>query len=162
MGSALSAASSTAATASSTVASTLRGASSREVDPDIEMVLCAVDQAEVVQDTGAKRRIKTGLEDFRRMYLATFVQDSRVSVFELYDCMVSVCRAFQQLQSECAFEVPTADTLTWARNLGGTRMQACIDEAVARTGMVDPRPTAGDPIAMQEYLALVKSWPTTQ
>ena len=138
----------------------LRGAAHSPVEPDIELVEGVIDQLELVDDTGARKRVRNGLSDFRRMYLGTFVAHSRVSVFELYDCMRAVSVAFERLQYDCGWGSEATVTIAWARNLAVARMQACTDEAVARTGMVDPRPFTSDPSDHDQYMQLIRSWPT--
>ena len=147
------------AAADTTKAVTTAVRSSTAPDPDIELVTTTVAQLDPVIDTGAKKRVQQGLADFRAMYLATFVQDSRVSVFELYDCMTSVARAFFQLDYDCDWTPQDAATITHVRNLALGRMQACTDEAIDRTGMVDPRPTVSDPINYEQYMQLTRAWP---
>ena len=130
------------------------------VESEIELVEGAVGQLNLVSDSGARKRVHTSLSDFRRMYLATFVADSRVSVFELYDCMLAVSKAFMQLQFDCDWSPDTTPTIAHARNLAMKRLQACMDEAVLRTGMVDPRPFAADATQHEQYMELIRSWPS--
>ena len=129
------------------------------VDPDMELVDTVITGLDPVNDTGARKRVREGLADFRRMYLGTFVAESKVSVFELYDCMQAVSDAFLKLQYDCDWGADSRRTVAWARNLAITRMQACMDECTRRTGMVDPRPFASDAAAHTRYMELVRAWP---
>lgn len=141
------------------VNSAVRGATGVAVDPDIELAEGTVAQLALVLDTGARRRVQTGLGDFSKLYQGTFRADSRVSVFDMYDCMSSTSDAFMQLQYDCGWEPDSSEAVTWARNLAISRMQACVDEAVQRTGMVDPRPFTTDAVEHDKYMALMRAWP---
>ena len=157
MGNAASSATAVASAVADTATKAVRTATAP--DPDIELVTTTVDQLNPVIDTGAKKRVQQGLADFRQIYLGTYVDDSRVTVFELYDCIISVGRAFFKLYYDCDWAPEDATTITRVRNLAISRMQACTDEAIARTGMVDPRPTVADPVNYDHYMQLTRAWP---
>ena len=137
----------------------VRQAARRPVDPDLDLVEGVVAQLDLVVDGGARKRINEGLSDFRRMYLGTYTAGSRVSVFELYDCMQAVSDGFMQLQYDCGWGADARQTITRARTLAVTRMQACVDEAAERTGMVNPRAFVSDTAAHTRYMEQVRSWP---